>query len=113
MGLSASLHPLLHDFNFPPESMMLYGQCEKDHRIEHLYSAFTDQWTALVPLGSWVMSAKFGWVRDRSVVSWQLKLSEEGIARRWRSTGACTRLSMQVGVVQESGASSFGSVTTA
>jgi predicted 3-demethylubiquinone-9 3-methyltransferase (glyoxalase superfamily) len=65
-----------HDFGFTP-SMSLYVQCRDEAEIDRLYSALVGGGTALMPLGSYGFSAKFGWVNDRFGVSWQLNLEAE------------------------------------
>jgi predicted 3-demethylubiquinone-9 3-methyltransferase (glyoxalase superfamily) len=65
--------PGQHDFTFTP-AVSLFVQCENEAEIGHLYAALAEQGTALMPLGSYGFSAKFGWVNDRFGVSWQLNL---------------------------------------
>ncbi|GGO62771.1 VOC family protein [Nonomuraea cavernae] len=63
-----------HDFGFTP-SISLYVNCESADEIERLYAALLDKGGALMPLGSYGFSTKFGWVNDRFGVSWQLNLA--------------------------------------
>jgi len=67
--------PAKHDFTFTP-SMSLFVQCEDEAEIDRLYAALAEQGAALMPLGNYGFSAKFGWVNDRFGVSWQLNLPE-------------------------------------
>ncbi|HEX5595438.1 MAG TPA: VOC family protein [Micromonosporaceae bacterium] len=54
--------------------MSLYVNCETEKELDNLYAALVDQGKALMPLGSYGFSTKFGWVNDRFGVSWQLNL---------------------------------------
>ncbi|HEX5598596.1 MAG TPA: VOC family protein [Micromonosporaceae bacterium] len=62
-----------HGFTFTP-SISLYVNCETEKELDNLYAALVDQGKALMPLGSYGFSTKFGWVNDRFGVSWQLNL---------------------------------------
>ncbi len=66
---------LSHEFTFTP-SVSLYVECESSTEIEAAYNALVDKGQALMPLGDYGFSQKFGWVSDRYGVSWQLNLSE-------------------------------------
>ncbi|MQA87315.1 MAG: VOC family protein [Streptosporangiales bacterium] len=70
-----------HDFTFTP-STSLYVECHTEDEIDRLYASLSGKGEALMPLGSYGFSAKFGWVNDRFGVSWQLNLPEEADARR-------------------------------
>ncbi|MBF9072259.1 VOC family protein [Streptacidiphilus fuscans] len=65
--------PAKHDFTFTP-AVSLYVQCADEAEIDRLYAALSDGGTALMPLGQYGFSPKFGWVNDRFGVSWQLNL---------------------------------------
>ncbi|KUN10476.1 glyoxalase family protein [Streptomyces yokosukanensis] len=65
--------PARHDFTFTP-SFSLFVQCENEAELDRLYTALVEQGTALMPLGDYGFSARFGWVNDRFGVSWQLNL---------------------------------------
>ncbi|MGW4562649.1 VOC family protein [Streptomyces sp. NPDC004561] len=65
--------PASHDFTFTP-AISLFVQCENEAEIDRLYAALAEQGTALMPLGSYGFSPKFGWLNDRFGVSWQLNL---------------------------------------
>ncbi|MER7504306.1 VOC family protein [Nonomuraea pusilla] len=62
-----------HGFTFTP-SMSLYVTCADEDEIDRLYAALVEGGGALMPLGSYGFSTKFGWVNDRFGVSWQLTL---------------------------------------
>lgn len=66
--------PAKHEFTFTP-SMSLFVQCADEAEIDRLYAALAEQGAALMPLGDYGFSAKFGWVNDRFGVSWQLNLA--------------------------------------
>ncbi|MFB4268687.1 VOC family protein [Nonomuraea sp. GTA35] len=63
-----------HDFTFTP-SMSLFVDCDSEEQIQRLYDALGEGRQALMPLGSYGFSTKFGWVNDRFGVSWQLSLA--------------------------------------
>ncbi len=64
-----------HQFNFTP-SMSLYVECESSSEIEEAFRALADGGSELMPLDNYGFSQKFGWLKDRYGVSWQLNLSE-------------------------------------
>lgn len=63
-----------HKFTFTP-AISLFVECESESEIERLYRALSESGQALMPLGDYGFSAKFGWVNDRFGVSWQLNLA--------------------------------------
>jgi predicted 3-demethylubiquinone-9 3-methyltransferase (glyoxalase superfamily) len=65
--------PVKHDFTFTPASS-LFVVCESEAEIERLYAALLEGGAALMPLGSYGFSRRFGWLNDRFGVSWQLSL---------------------------------------
>jgi predicted 3-demethylubiquinone-9 3-methyltransferase (glyoxalase superfamily) len=65
--------PAEHAFTFTP-SNSLYVQCDDEAEIDRLYAALGDGGSALMPLGNYGFSPRFGWVNDRYGVSWQLNL---------------------------------------
>ncbi|NUR99200.1 MAG: VOC family protein [Kribbellaceae bacterium] len=62
-----------HGFTFTP-SMSLFVDCADEAELERLYNALVEGGGALMPLGEYGFSKKFGWVNDRFGVSWQLNL---------------------------------------
>lgn len=62
-----------HDFTFTP-STSLYVNCETEEELDRLYAALSEDGQALMPLGDYGFSRKFGWINDRFGVSWQLNL---------------------------------------
>jgi predicted 3-demethylubiquinone-9 3-methyltransferase (glyoxalase superfamily) len=53
--------------------MSLFVECESEAELDRLYAALHEK--ALMPLGNYGFSKKFGWVNDRFGVSWQLNLA--------------------------------------
>ncbi|GFZ82757.1 VOC family protein [Pseudohongiella nitratireducens] len=64
-----------HQFSFTP-SMSLYVECESLSEIEGAFRALADGGSELMPLDNYGFSQKFGWLKDRYGVSWQLNLSD-------------------------------------
>ena len=62
-----------HQFTFTP-SFSIYITCSTDEEIEHLYEKLIEGGQALMPIGDYGFSKKFGWLNDRFGVSWQLTL---------------------------------------
>lgn len=62
-----------HQFTFTP-SFSIYVVCSTEEEIEALYEKLKEDREALMPLGNYGFSRKFGWVNDRYGVSWQLNL---------------------------------------
>src|SRR5690625_4366507 len=60
-----------HSFDFTP-SFSIYITCESEDEINHLYETLIDGGQALMPIGNYGFSKRFGWVNDRFGVSWQL-----------------------------------------
>lgn len=62
-----------HDFTFTP-AFSLFIDCDTEQEIQRLFSALGEGGAALMPLGEYGFSRRFGWVNDRYGVSWQLNL---------------------------------------
>lgn len=62
-----------HQFTFTP-SFSIYAVCHTEEEIDALYEKLKEDRQALMPLGDYGFSKKFGWVNDRYGVSWQLNL---------------------------------------
>ena len=65
--------PVPHGFTFTP-AMSLFVMCDDEAQLDKLYAALEPDGKALMPLGDYGFSKKFGWVQDRFGVSWQLNL---------------------------------------
>lgn len=64
-----------HEFTFTP-SFSIFINCDTEEEIDRLYEKLSDGGGALMPLGDYGFSKKFGWLVDRFGVSWQLDLSK-------------------------------------
>ncbi|MFC7341318.1 VOC family protein [Saccharopolyspora griseoalba] len=65
--------PPVHDFGFTP-STSSFVDFDSEAELDRAYAALAEGGTALMPLGDYGFSEKFGWVADRFGVSWQLNL---------------------------------------
>lgn len=65
-----------HAFTFTP-SFSIYLTCDSEQEIDALYEKLMLNGQALMPLGDYGFSRKFGWVNDQFGVSWQLNLPIE------------------------------------
>lgn len=64
---------LKHQFSFTP-SFSLFVTCSTEEELDTLYQKLYEGGQALMPLGDYGFSKKFGWLNDRFGVSWQLNL---------------------------------------
>lgn len=62
-----------HEFTFTP-STSIFIECDSEEEIDELYDKLLDGGGALMPLGDYGFSKKFGWINDKFGVSWQLNL---------------------------------------
>ncbi|WP_430489179.1 VOC family protein [Rossellomorea marisflavi] len=62
-----------HGFTFTP-AFSIFLECSSEEEIDHVYEKLLDGGSALMPLGGYGFSQKFGWVNDRFGVSWQMTL---------------------------------------
>jgi predicted 3-demethylubiquinone-9 3-methyltransferase (glyoxalase superfamily) len=60
-----------HAFSFTP-SFSIYVACSTEEEIDELYGKLKEGGQALMPLGNYGFSKKFGWLNDRFGVSWQI-----------------------------------------
>ncbi|ULT59282.1 VOC family protein [Neobacillus drentensis] len=63
-----------HQFSFTP-SFSIYITCDSEEEINNLYQTLIDGGQALMPIGAYGFSKRFGWLNDRFGISWQLNLS--------------------------------------
>ena len=63
--------PVKHAFSFTP-AISLFVECADEAELDRLYAALIEDGKALMPLGDYGFSRKFGWLNDRFGVSWQL-----------------------------------------
>jgi predicted 3-demethylubiquinone-9 3-methyltransferase (glyoxalase superfamily) len=66
--------PMKHGFTFTP-SISLFVECNDDAELEAAFARLSEGGGVLMPLGNYGFSTRFGWVRDRFGVSWQLNLA--------------------------------------
>lgn len=64
-----------HKFSFTP-AISIFVNCETEEEIDTLYKKLSEGGGAMMPLGDYGFSKKFGWIADRYGVSWQLYLKE-------------------------------------
>ncbi|BFT69549.1 VOC family protein [Paenibacillus sp. P36] len=60
-----------HAFSFTP-SFSIYVACNTEEEIDELFGKLNEGGQALMPLGNYGFSKKFGWLNDRFGVSWQI-----------------------------------------
>lgn len=65
-----------HQFDFTP-SFSIYVDCETEEELDTLYHKLLEGGQALMPLGDYGFSKKFGWLNDTFGISWQLNLPSE------------------------------------
>ena len=63
-----------HAFTFTP-SISIFVNCDDENELDLAYAALTNGGNAMMPLGNYGFSKKFGWVSDKFGVSWQLNLA--------------------------------------
>ena len=62
-----------HQFTFTP-SFSIFVTCDTEEEINNLYQKLIEGGQALMPIGDYGFSQRFGWLNDRFGVSWQLNL---------------------------------------
>lgn len=62
-----------HEFTFTP-SFSIFMTCDSEQEIDSLYENLSKGGEALMPLGDYSFSKKFGWIVDKFGVSWQFNL---------------------------------------
>ena len=62
-----------HAFGFTP-SISIFVECASEAEIETSYARLMEGGEALMEIGNYGFSQRFGWVRDRFGVTWQLNL---------------------------------------
>lgn len=60
-----------HAFTFTP-AFSIYVVCDSEEEIDELFGKLNEGGQALMPLGNYGFSKKFGWLNDRFGVSWQI-----------------------------------------
>ncbi|GAQ18422.1 3-demethylubiquinone-9 3-methyltransferase [Oceanobacillus picturae] len=62
-----------HEFSFTP-SFSIFVTCDTEEEIDSLYQKLVEGGGALMPIGDYGFSKKYGWLVDRFGISWQLDL---------------------------------------
>lgn len=62
-----------HQFTFTP-AFSIFITCSSENELDDLYQKLMEDGQALMPLGNYGFSKKFGWLNDKFGVSWQLNL---------------------------------------
>ena len=62
-----------HAFTFTP-SMSIFVECEDEAELQAAFERLSEGGEILMPLGEYWFSTKFGWLKDRFGVSWQLNV---------------------------------------
>ncbi|QUW23758.1 VOC family protein [Sporosarcina sp. Marseille-Q4063] len=62
-----------HQFTFTP-SFSIFVTCDSEEEINNVYEKLLEGGEALMPIGDYGFSQRFGWLNDRYGVSWQLNL---------------------------------------
>jgi predicted 3-demethylubiquinone-9 3-methyltransferase (glyoxalase superfamily) len=65
--------PGKHDFTFTP-SFSMFVDCDSQEEQSAFYEKLLEGGTALMPLGEYGFSRRFGWLKDRFGISWQINL---------------------------------------
>jgi predicted 3-demethylubiquinone-9 3-methyltransferase (glyoxalase superfamily) len=65
--------PITHGFAFTPSSST-FVEFDSEAELERVYGVLLEGGQALMPLGNYGFSKRFGWLNDRFGVSWQLNL---------------------------------------
>ncbi|MDR6883998.1 VOC family protein [Bacillus sp. 3255] len=65
-----------HAFGFTP-SFSIFLDCSSEEELDALYAKLVEEGQALMPLGDYGFSKRFGWLNDRYGVSWQLNLPKK------------------------------------
>ncbi len=65
--------PVKHDFGFTP-AMSIFVDCACAQELEEVFAALSMEGKVLMPLEDYGFSRRFGWLKRRFGVSWQLNL---------------------------------------
>lgn len=69
------------EFRFNP-SVSLMVACETAQEVDALWKALSEGGEALMDLGEYPFSKRYGWIQDRFGLSWQLMLTAGGTAQK-------------------------------
>lgn len=62
-------------FSFTP-AISLFVTCSEQEEVETLWKAFSQEGEILMPLGEYAWSKKYGWIKDKFGLSWQIALGD-------------------------------------
>ena len=65
--------PVKHDFTFTP-SISIFVECEDEAELGEAFEQLSAGGEVFMPVDNYGFSTRFGWVKDRFGVSWQLNL---------------------------------------
>jgi predicted 3-demethylubiquinone-9 3-methyltransferase (glyoxalase superfamily) len=65
--------PIKHEFTFTP-SISLFVDCESEAELDEAFAQLSVGGAVLMPVDNYGFSTRFGWVKDRFGLSWQLNL---------------------------------------
>ncbi len=65
--------PPVHEFTFTPATS-IYVECDDQRELEDAFAKLSSGGEVLMPLDNYGFSTRFGWLKDRFGVSWQLNL---------------------------------------
>lgn len=71
--------PIKHGFSFTPSSST-FVEFDSAVELERVFGVLSNGGQVLMPLDNYEFSQRFGWLNDRFGVSWQLNLTDEGVA---------------------------------
>lgn len=60
----------------PNPSVSFYVRCQTSEEVDELWSKLSEDGQALMPLGEYPFSKRYGWLSDKFGVSWQIILTE-------------------------------------
>ena len=63
----------------PNPSISFFVICKSEMEIDRIWASLNNDGSALMPLGSYGWSKKYGWVQDKYGVNWQLSWNEPDI----------------------------------
>jgi predicted 3-demethylubiquinone-9 3-methyltransferase (glyoxalase superfamily) len=78
-------------------AVSFFVSCETQEEIDRLWQSLSDGGTVLMELGQYPFSERYGWVRDRFGVSWQLNLA----SRTQKITPCLLFMGKQAGKAEE------------
>jgi predicted 3-demethylubiquinone-9 3-methyltransferase (glyoxalase superfamily) len=65
--------PIPHEFDFSP-SVSLFVEFQDEENLDAAFERLAEDGKVLMPLDDYGFSKRFGWLKDRYGVSWQLNL---------------------------------------